>query len=273
MRGLFTFSCLLACAVAFGQIQNASFEDWDTENPTGWETGNGGTAITANVTDDAHTGTNAAELTVLVGDGFIIPGLLGQTITTLSFTPTTLTFWMESAFEGNSGLTVAATIFDAEGNVISFGVQTILENYDSYTQVELPITPLQVGIPAASGYITLYLSNEEAGLTPEANSIARIDDVTFDGLPVEIAEATTSPTTSLYPNPVEGDVVYLNCSTEEIVSLKVVDLQGKLLDVNLQTVAESTNSAKVDVSHLSAGNYFILLEKSNTLETLRLQKK
>lgn len=273
MKGLFTFSCLMASALAFGQIQNGSFESWASENPTGWETGNGGTFLTTNVTNDSHSGANAAELSVLSGKGFIIPGLLGQTVTNLPSNPTTLTFWLESEFIGNTGLTAAATVFDAEGNVVAFGMQTITENYSDYTEMEVAISPIQVGAEAVSAYITLYLSDNEAGLNPEVNSIARIDDVSFDGLPTGVEETDTSSETTLYPNPTNGDIVFIDCAAEELVSVRVCDALGKLVEVKLEIVAENTYSSKLDISSLPIGNYFIIVEKSNSVETLRLQKK
>ncbi len=73
----------------------------------------------------------------------------------------------------------------------------------------------------------------------------------------------------IYPNPF-SEVVYVSGLGEQLVSFKLVDLEGKV--VSKGSIGNTWNFIQFDV-HLENGMYFLVLESSRFSETIKLLKK
>ena len=73
---------------------------------------------------------------------------------------------------------------------------------------------------------------------------------------------------SLYPNPASDNVKLAYSSTNQLVSIHVIDLQGKVILKEENITSHST----INISSLSNGLYFIKIfdKNSNSLKTKKL---
>jgi hypothetical protein len=67
---------------------------------------------------------------------------------------------------------------------------------------------------------------------------------------------------TLYPNPATANKLNIRCSTEKssMLSVKIVDLSGRLLHEQQQRLEAGEQTFSVDITSLSEGSYFLILD-------------
>ena len=72
----------------------------------------------------------------------------------------------------------------------------------------------------------------------------------------------------LYPNPASRELTaWVNASARGNVSIAVVDMFGRTVQTQKMTADRGSNSVRVNVSNLQAGNYILQVNFENTMET------
>ena len=84
-----------------------------------------------------------------------------------------------------------------------------------------------------------------------------------DGLVLEVNSPSKFKNTifNIYPNPSNG-IFTIESSFKEISSLKVFDIQGKLIK-EIPTISNNTNNIKIDLSNLDKGIYFVIINSGS----------
>jgi hypothetical protein len=80
-------------------------------------------------------------------------------------------------------------------------------------------------------------------------------------------DETNVKSIQIYPNPVQ-DVLQIKGLPDEINTIKILDLQGKVV---FETSQINTNS--ISVNHLNSGKYLLIVESNNTIQRLKFIKK
>ncbi len=76
----------------------------------------------------------------------------------------------------------------------------------------------------------------------------------------------------VYPNPVEGDLVFdFEFTVKEASPFEIIDMQGKLVESGL--IKPGLDKQKLDVKQLKSGLYIVRLELGGKLHVKRLVKK
>ena len=79
----------------------------------------------------------------------------------------------------------------------------------------------------------------------------------FVTCPNGVGEMQTTPIISIYPNPTTGDM-RIESEEQKIKNVEIFDAYGKNVGVNMQIRPEnSENKIVINISHLSAGVYFV----------------
>jgi len=108
------------------------------------------------------------------------------------------------------------------------------------------------------GYEDVLITGENSSLDP----ISKL--YTNDGMVSSVADAANvlSFKYVLYPNPTETQRVNLNIHSKEngSVSIKVFDLNGRLLSQQQEQIGIGTQTFSIDISSLNKGTYIIQLD-------------
>ena len=256
---LFAFIFISAIAAAQNPVPNFSFENWDDSGrPVGWNK-----SLTVTQTTPGHTG-NFAVRGDKTGDlksfsdslpyGFPVPHGYSY-----------FNFYYKFNRVAQENMWVDFTT-DSFNHTICVLYQTIITTGAStFTPVSVPISC--VSNAAATGRIYFSLGTD-VGVVP-AQSYYVIDDITLSDSPLSgIAESEAGVINfRISPNPATS---YIN--------LQATDLNNAAFTITNtlgQTMVKdkwygSANS--IDISHLSAGLYFVTLTEGGRFSTLRFQK-
>ena len=97
-------------------------------------------------------------------------------------------------------------------------------------------------------------------------------DNSYEYSPVVSAQARLlSGTVSIYPNPVSGKLLNLRTKTENLNSIRVIDLSGRILK-KLSPISHEQNEIQLEISDLQSGIYLLEIQKVNETITRKFVK-
>lgn len=264
---------------SFCQLQNPSFELWDTiaNEPLYWSTSNfyePGTAISSS---DAHGGALALNLNVVLDSTGNPVGPYAINIFPLTTLPEVLTFWVKGNLQGNNNLSASFTLaeVDSAANVLAYGDQTFnsVSNVYQYKFVNI----LDLMGPSLLGQGNIYFAvNAPVGSTLNTNTNILIDDLYIgpDNTGLTDANNENSVIEKLFPNPAQ-DLAFLifNQPNYSKVSLNVYDVLGNLVqEVINENMSEGKYKAEINTALFNQGVYFCMLKTDDTAYTIKLVK-
>lgn len=283
-------SIALALSVIISNAQsipNAGFETWNSmgayNNPESWSTLNDMTSPMSVYTCVKGTpgspGTAYLKLTsktvngMGVVNGLAVSGVLNTTtmqpVSGFAFNqrPSNLTGKWQHMIYGNSQgyVDVKLTRWDAQTQsrvIVASKHQTLAGMAMSWANFTLPLTYME-GTDPDSCIITLSAS----GSAPTANDYLWVDNLGFSGSVTGISSEAIAPVVTLFPNPA-NDKLNLNLSAlkDPIVSIEIIDLQGKLAK-QIDKIEFSSNPT-IDIADLSKGNYILKINSTEgTIKT------
>jgi len=248
----FVFPSLL-----FSQIQNSSFESWDTVpwvQPTGWVAPINAFDNFITQSSDAHDGSSSARMEIkeLFGEraepGFETGGF-GDPINTR---PNKLNLFYKSDFKNFARLEVYISTWDSNastGSLLPSGsVNTSVKNSTAnWTLLEVPIDYFSTEhIPAYISIIFALTDSAETNDLSALGSSVLIDDLSLDQ-PTDVKKIDEIPKhfelSQNYPNPFNPSTkIEYSIAKSSFVNLTVYDILGN-------QVAELVNESQ------TAGNY------------------
>jgi hypothetical protein len=259
--------CLFA-SFANAQILEGGFDNWtpagSCDEPAGWNTVNGTTAILSLCTAEQETsnpyaGSAAIKITsefrFLAGQ--VIPGIVSngniniqnQSVTGgVSFTerPTAFAGWYRAAPEnGDTYSLIAVLINEVTGDSVGVAIFEGTSAVINWTQFTQPVQYLNQQTPTLL-QITMFASDP---LDPQDGSTVYFDELDYESLTVGIEDYDQAGVNA-YPNPVIDDV-FFNLGTNELATVNIYNILGT--SVLQQTVSKGQNS--VSLRSISNGTY------------------
>jgi hypothetical protein len=249
---------------AFCQLQNPSFELWDTGDPVYWQTSNfydPGTAIQSN---DAHGGAFALSMNVVMDTTGNAVAPYAINIFPLTTMPEVLTFWMKGNLQGNNSINASFTLIetDTNANILAYGDQTFSTVSNVYQYKFVNVLPF-LG-PSLFGQGSIYFAiTAPVGSSLNVSSSVIIDDLYLgaDNTGLLSGDKNKKIIEQLYPNPAQ-EMAYLVFNKKEYseVRLNVYDMLGNTVQEVLHgNMPEGKFKAEINTSELNAGVYFCKL--------------
>jgi hypothetical protein len=249
---------------AFCQLQNPSFELWDTGDPVYWQTSNfydPGTAIQSN---DAHGGAFALSMNVVMDTTGNAVAPYAINIFPLTTMPEVLTFWMKGNLQGNNSINASFTLIetDTNANILAYGDQTFSTVSNVYQYKFVNVLPF-LG-PSLFGQGSIYFAiTAPVGSSLNVSSSVIIDDLYLgaDNTGLLSGDKNKQIIEQLYPNPAQ-EMAYLVFNKKEYgeVRLNVYDMLGNMVqEVLHENMPEGKFKAEINTSELNAGVYFCKL--------------
>jgi hypothetical protein len=249
---------------AFCQLQNPSFELWDTGDPVYWQTSNfydPGTAIQSN---DAHGGAFALSMNVVMDTTGNAVAPYAINIFPLTTMPEVLTFWMKGNLQGNNSINASFTLIetDTNANILAYGDQTFSTVSNVYQYKFVNVLPF-LG-PSLFGQGSIYFAiTAPVGSSLNVSSSVIIDDLYLgaDNTGLLSGDKNKQIIEQLYPNPAQ-EMAYLVFNKKEYseVRLNVYDMLGNTVQEVLHgNMPEGKFKAEINTSELNAGVYFCKL--------------
>jgi hypothetical protein len=249
---------------AFCQLQNPSFELWDTGDPVYWQTSNfydPGTAIQSN---DAHGGAFALSMNVVMDTTGNAVAPYAINIFPLTTMPEVLTFWMKGNLQGNNSINASFTLIetDTNANILAYGDQTFSTVSNVYQYKFVNVLPF-LG-PSLFGQGSIYFAiTAPVGSSLNVSSSVIIDDLYLgaDNTGLLSGDKNKKIIERLYPNPAQ-EMAYLVFNKKEYgeVRLNVYDMLGNTVQEVLHgNMPEGKFKAEINTSELNAGVYFCKL--------------
>ncbi len=249
----------ISCAKYFSiQYKTVASSNWTSLNTTG------------NVSTDMLTGLSANTkyvwriASVDSANGVI---LIGSYSVTDTFTTTSI-------------LPVTLISFDAKpaDNIVQLSWQTATETNCKYFEILRSSDGLSfnaIGTASAYGNSTTqhqYSFNDNSPL--KGVNYYRLRMVNDDGSFVDSKTVTISfnGTTlfALYPNPAI-DAIHLRFSLSSSATITVFDMNGKAMMQKI--IGDGSSTQNINVSHLAAGIYTVVLQQNKQKQILRFEKK
>lgn len=269
------WSIIIALLVSFtsvyGQVQNLSFELWDTvlNEPDYWSTSNYYNIGSAIKTSDAHGGQFALQMKVINDSSGVAVAPFALNMFPLTTMPQVLTFWIKGNLAGNNNFNASFTLaeVDSAANVLAYGDQTFNTVSSVYQYKFLNI--LQLANPSLLGQGTIYFAiNAPVGSTLNTTTTVYIDDIYLgpDNTGIMDHSLDSEVIETFYPNPVEdmGYVVF-NLKKYSLVTLQVYDVLGnKIQEVFQEFMPEGKYKAAVNTAALGSGVYLCHLTVDGT---------
>lgn len=182
-------------------------------------------------------------------------------------------FWLQ-IYDGSSYVTVATFVRGTDFNNDTFYAASVLidrtnvsfasnmkvrfrcdasGNRDDVYLDEIYVTGVNAGgARLAGGYVTVTQLSE----------VAALDEISVE----------TSMT--IYPNPVVDQLTVILTSDEnEVATIRLLDLNGKVLIIERINMTEGLNEAQVDVSNLENGMYILSIDSQHTSVIRRVIKR
>ena len=270
---------LLASMTMKSQIPNPSFETISGGIPTQWNTGPLYSYYTIKDTAVAKTGNHAALIYGYIppASGAVVKDFVNYSIAK----PIALTGWIK--FYPQLGDSVLFDIeiwkqgsYAARGKNSKF-TSAITSSTSVYTQFNIPITYTAPMAYCDSAWISIYPSGNVSAWGynwPHPNTIVMVDDLQWVYLTVGIEinkEVLTIE--KAYPNPSKNTInVVYTVPHQHTVSIRVVDIRGKLMETVISNEIQTYGryKAEVDVSWLLSGVYFIEITNGVELRTEKI---
>ena len=276
----FYYYMLIFCVVLFinnklfSQIENGSFEQWDTVpflNPTGWATTN---VLVLSVTQstDAQNGSLSARMEMVeffgerweptlqnVGFTNLLEARIGQ-----------LNFYYKLDLKNFARLEVYVTTWDSSAATQQISTSgsaeaMIKSSTADWTLLQLPIEYFSTeDIPAYFNVVFALIDSSESTDLSAVGSFALIDNITVDQLTsVEVIDnvPTKFNLSQNYPNPFNPSTkIEYSVPKEAEVNLSIYDILGKkVLQLVNQIQAAGNYRYEFNGSELSSGTYFVRL--------------
>lgn len=173
---------------------------------------------------------------------------------------------------GNSSLAVCTGVVDASSNVTFFGGNDVLGLFKNDVLIDILGT---LGDTANFAQNVTLVRNSDINspnttYTPSewtSYPVNTCDDLGSHTAVLSVEQNTLLSKIRLYPNPINGNILYLDTNQE--LEVKIIDILGKTL------LTDSVNNAKkeVNISQLKTGTYFIKLTSENGSVTKKFIKQ
>lgn len=242
-RSLLLLSVLFTATV-LAQIPNAGFESWIPGNwlpsPEGWTTPNDQLNVVVTPDIESFEG-NFAMRVDAVENGL---GAFGWAETTvpIDYIPASLDFYVKSGIDFG-GVGVSISFYNNEFLFSSFYWGSG-ESIDAWTLVSLELEQNEPILTHAVIRVDASVGDLVAG-----TAWISLDAMGFDG-PLSDQTTPADDQFQIYPNPA-SDVLTIKGSTEEIETISIYDISGKLVDER----SLNASFAEIDISGLPAGSY------------------
>ena len=272
--------------VAFGQIPNASFEQWTGSRPTGWHSYFDGAPYTFETQDNnPYQGSYAVRSSIVqTGSVSNVAGIMTGDVTWSGYNqnlnqygfipattkPTKLLGWYILHNNNNQDTLTANVWFKKSANIIGTGEFKTTTANTQYNQFMLNINYTSLLQPDSFKiFITFNHRNPSSFNNTGAYFI--VDSLRFDNI-VGIQETNKIENLiKIYPNPTNGLSTFQNFDSG--VKIKIAEIynsNGQLVD---KLILNDT-AFSIDFEKYSAGLYsYKLLFDNDTIKTGRIVKK
>ncbi|MGA3244406.1 MAG: T9SS type A sorting domain-containing protein [Bacteroidota bacterium] len=270
---LLFFALLLCCAIPlFGQIPNASFENWTSGSPDNWITTNS-PPVYINITKStvAHAGSSAVrgDVVALTGTSIVMPPFLQSGANGSGFTynqrPAAFNGWYQFSPATSSGdqFIVNVILFKglSRGTPIGIASALITASSSAYKQFSLPFIYISGDLPD-----TCVIQFQIAGTTgqPHLGSYFIVDDLSFGSLGTAVENTSVANAFGLdqnYPNPFNpSTAISYQLSAKSFVSLRVFNILGAEVATLVEGQKEAgRHTMSWNASSLPSGMYLYQL--------------
>jgi hypothetical protein len=172
--------------------------------------------------------------------------------------------WTVIANQQSATYDLTFMVEDEDGVSIS-GAEITLEGIGTQSTNDSGISVFESLEPGTYTYEVLVEAYEAVN-----GSVEMIDENLTELVVMDIfvnLDETNVKSIQIYPNPVQ-DVLQIKGLPDEINTIKILDLQGKVVFKTNQT---NTNS--IFVNRLNSGEYVLIVESNNTIQRLKFIKK
>lgn len=239
-------------------LMNGGFESWmqDTLNiAAGWKQGGApvkkvpgyGSNYAARLKTVLYDGNNvgASGLT----NGFF-PPQGGPPQAGLPYTLMSDTLYGYYKFSGSNDSGVVHYVTKITGSVVGQGIK-YFKTANNWTYFKMPI--LSASTPDTM-QLNFY-SHQPPGNMNSVGSTLEIDNLYLFSSPnTKLIGNALNDLIFIYPNP-SSDIIYINSKALAPKNIVITDIQGKTMDVDIMQT--SSDNAKIDVSKLNKGLYFV----------------
>ncbi len=125
-----------------------------------------------------------------------------------------------------------------------------------------PIAGTQIG---AGDTVITMTATDEAGNTSSCTFTVTVDEI----LGIDNPEFTTS--ILVFPNPTSDLITVKNKTTEQLVSITIFDLNGRIVKIN--SSLDEGRETQIDLTTLASGLYFLKINTKNTSLIKRIIKR
>lgn len=266
-------------AIAFGQIPNAGFESWSSNEPVDWSTSNSITSpfsITG-CTKGAPGKASASYLILTSKDmfGAIMPGLAAAGKVD----------FMNDNSHGGFAFAHRPTTFNGSYKYVPTGsdnciIYVVLSKWNPITKSrdEISSALFESSLTATSwtsfSLNFIYQSDEipdtatillsSSSNDPQDGSALSIDQLSFGGIAAVNEIAKNTITISVYPNPSSTQITI---DLKETAKIQLYDVLGNVVyEENTQGAGKNN----IDMSGLSKGNYFLKVSSNNMVDVQKI---
>lgn len=296
MKTKLILSSMLFATMAFAQIPNNGFEMWTNQGsyntPDNWGNLNPLTSAASVYTCTKGTpgsvGASYIKLTSKTVAGLgVVPGVaVSGTINTSSFTagsgfpfngqPVSLKGkWQHMASGTDEGfISVYLTKWNTGTNsrdTVGSAVRNLGAMAMAWTSFTININYVSSVLPDSA--IIILSASGAGGATPANNSYLYVDDLSFFGGTVGIAENTiTINDISIVPNPATNflNVNYVSKNESEVL-IDLIDVTGKSVIEPIRNSSHTGNNViQIETTKLSKGIYFLNLKSGDLVKTKKV---
>jgi len=278
IKKLLTIYCLILLVFAAqAQVPNAGFENWTGGEPDNWITNNlSGLITTITQSNNAHSGSSAAELQVFDIDGLGI----GPYMTSVDAQGSFLGFPITQSYQelngyyqftaaGNSILLVSVGLYrTTASDTMPVGVAVFATNAttNTYTQFTAPILYFPGGDNPNWANITIQITDTLTGF-PALGASALIDDLAFQGVvgiedEIQDQIAKDYVLEQNYPNPFNPSTqISFSLPTNADVEIVIYDQIGRDIDrLSQGSMSAGNHSITWSAQNLPSGIYYYQLQ-------------
>ena len=287
---------MLAAVISEAQlIPNSGFENWTSMaggtyfNPDGWGNMNNTSAIGSVFTCEqgapGAVGSYYLKLTSKTSLAGVVPGIAVSGVIdsatqtaksgfAYSARPASLTGkWQHMIYGSTQGfIDVKLTRWDAVSNArvtVASAHSVLVGMAMSWANFTIPLTYADGNYPDTC---IIVLAASESLATATNLDYLWVDNLAFTGTVAGIDENSLNANISVFPNPASSNLmVDLSSLKNQKVSLKIVDMQGKLVKSIESVVA--TSNVTIDIADLSTGNYMLNVVTSEGTLSRKFIKK
>lgn len=254
-------------AQATNPVLNPGFETWSGGplTPSNWSVSAQNTITQASLVTDVHSGSYAAQGSVVVSTNTYTPTLTTQA----GGFPVTmrhayLEFWykvnLAAGGGGNDKFIAQVAVYNSSSVQIGYNLVaagTITSNATSYTYKQVPI--IYTGTGPDHAIITFTVQPTGGDPNPHLGTYFIVDDVDLSNTLIGIEEIEETNRLQVFPNPAHS---FLNIKTDAAkpMQIKLSDAIGRVLVNRLsQSPINGFITDSINTESLSSGLYFLML--------------